>query len=222
MLLSEAITGVDAGFDTIRETVPPIGAHRHATPILPRRGRLVRSHELLDPRYAPGSDRVVYLMRDLRDVVVSLHDHTIRMGRPDAGIEPFCEEFLAGRVANFGPWTDHVSRALDRAASSPSSTLLVRYEDLLSDAPAQVSTILAFLGVAVGAERIDMAVANNAFDRMRLKEHESSYLRSRGDVQRPLVRQGRSGAWRTELPAASQILISEKAGPTLARAGYES
>lgn len=221
MLLAEALTGIEANFDSIRSSVPPIGDHDRGLALLPGGGRLIRSHEPLDPTYPIARQKVVYLLRDARAVAVSYFHHSRRMSTHRGDLDAFCADFVAGGVGNLGPWSRHVGLALDRARESPTATHLVRYEDLVADTATAVTAIMGFLGVAVDDVAVAKAVADNDATRMRDKEQQSTFLAGKGDVTNSVVRAGRSTGWREELSIPVKKMFEAEFGDILSRAGYQ-
>ena len=221
MLLAEALTGHEGDFDSIRSSVPPIGHHGAAQALLPGSGRLIRSHEILDPSYPISAQRVVYLLRDPRAVAVSFFHHSLRMGSYSGDLDSFCRDFVAGCIGDLGPWKCHVELALDRAEYQEGRVLLVRYEDLVADTEGQLLRIVAFLGVDVPLATVRQAVEHNAAARMREKEQQSTFLAGRGDPSETLVRAGAAPGWRKEMSPAAQAFIDDDMGELVIRAGYQ-
>jgi hypothetical protein len=92
-------------FSNVEEKVPDIyGASKNTLKKTPR-PRLLKSHECFDPRYR----RVVYIVRDPRDVAVSAY-HYDRKGRNIADDFPI-DEYVSTRFMKtdeyFGTWGEH-------------------------------------------------------------------------------------------------------------------
>ena len=121
-----------ATFANIDRLVPdPTGTTKRDFDRMPR-PRIIKSHECFDPRYP----RVIYIVRDPRDVVVSqYHYHRkLRKIADDSPIENFVARFLAGDLPH-GSWGQNVSTWLATSEGNP-SFLLLRYEDMVADPPA--------------------------------------------------------------------------------------
>lgn len=217
-LLGHALTGTDQDFDSVREILPPIGLHRDAPSLLPGGGRLLRSHEptvVLDP--APV--RILYVARDGRDVATSYYHHMKREGRLTGDACHYLEQFLGGRLDGFGPWCDHVDGALERQARTPDEVVVVRYEDLRADTVTCLGDVLGRLGVAVSPSRIEAAVEGSSKSRMRAKEADSTFLRSKPSDGSPVVRPDGAPGW-PELFASCATRLDDALRPTLDRLGY--
>ena len=186
------------------------------------RPRILKSHEPFDARYP----RVIYVVRDPRDVAVSRYYFTLKWRGFSDGY-PF-EDFVKQRflvagnaVLNTGPWGDHVLGWL-AARAATDHFMLVRYEDLKRDTAQELGRISALLGVDADAARIVRAIELSSFDRMRaLDEKEPLKWLKRGRSDVPFIREGRSGGWRNVLPAEAVAAIESAWWPVMRLLGYE-
>ena len=184
------------GFAAIESVVPDIAAFPRADFRKLKRPRLIKSHDCFDPRYR----RVVYIIRDPRDVAVSLFYYAKKVKNIDDSfsLDAFVTRMLVpGRSYN-GTWGEHAGSWLvnatniaefsihgngaraHAAGSAPTDPpgarghgrefLLVRYEDLLADAHAGLRGIAEFLGLDPTPERIQTAVERSSADSMRKLE----------------------------------------------------
>lgn len=177
---------------------------------------------LPDPRiftvHAPYEDRlprVVYVVRDPRDVLLSYYYYHKR-NVPDFGMP--MDDFVAQRDLWPGDWGAHVSGWLDHA--EPNRVLLVRYEDLLFDTTQQFHRILDFCDITYSSEVLERAVASSSFGNMQSLEAQFGVREVRGDSNVPLMRRGKHGAWRDELSEASIALIEDRYSSLMERLGY--
>ncbi len=93
------------GFADIESVVPDIAAFPRADFRGLRRPRLIKSHDCFDPRYR----RVIYIIRDPRDVAVSLYYYAKKVKNIDDSfsLEAFVTRMLVpGRSYN-GTWGEH-------------------------------------------------------------------------------------------------------------------
>jgi hypothetical protein len=172
-----------------------------------------KSHFLPKPEYR----RVVYLVRDGRDVMVSYLHHRRAMSGRDIDFLEFVrsDDLFPAR------WHEHV----DAWAANPygAEMITVRYEDLHTAPAEQVESILRFAGLQRDPSVVRWAVQNATFESMR-------DLASRVEVRHnpawpedePFFRRGEVGSYRDEMPAAVLAAFLEQAGPTLARLGYKA
>ena len=207
-------------WSNIEQVVPDLYISRD--PLLRRlpRPRFIKSHEPYRPEYR----RVLLIVRDPRDVAVS-YFHFARKSHKvaaSASIEEFLPQFLAGRVDPYGSWGENVGSWLGARRGTPEFHV-VRYEDLLADTAAGLTTIVRDFGIAADAEQIRRAVENSAADKLRQLEAAQSQRhkflkRTRADI--PFVRKATSGGWQTELPPHAARRIEEAWGPLMRELGY--
>lgn len=210
-----------ATFANINRLIPdPTGTAKRDFDRMPR-PRIIKSHECFDPRYP----RVVYIVRDPRDVVVSqYHYHRkIRKIEDDLPIEKFVSRFLAGETCPHGSWGQNVATWLYTSERDP-HFLLLRYEDLVADTARELAKVVAFLRLSAGPEQIARAVERSSADRMRKLEKtqtdENALMKgSRKDLS--FVRAAESGGWRADLPTPMAAKIEAAWGPLMRHLGYQ-
>jgi hypothetical protein len=198
----------------------PTGTAKRDFDRMPR-PRIIKSHECFDPRYP----RVIYIVRDPRDVVVSqYHYHRkIRKIEDDSPIEKFVTRFLAGETCPHGSWGQNIATWLYTSEGDP-RFLLLRYEDLVADTARELSKVVDFLHLSAGPEEIAQAVERSSADRMRelekaQKDKNGLFKGSRNDMS--FVRAAGSGGWRKGLPAPMVAKIEAAWGPLMQHLGYE-
>lgn len=209
-----------ATWENIDRLVPdPTGTTKRDFDRMPR-PRIIKSHECFDPRYP----RVVYIVRDPRDVVVSqYHYHRkLRKIADDSPIEKFVTRFLAGETCPHGSWGQNVATWLYTSEGSP-RFLLLRYEDLLADAARELAKVVEFLHLSASPEHIAQAVERSSADRMRKLEQAQKqhtlFKGSRKDLS--FVRAAGSGGWRNDLPALQVARMEAAWGHLMQHLGYE-
>ncbi len=187
------------------------------------RGSLERHASLPSPRffrvhatYDPAFPRVVYVVRDPRDVLVS-HYHLQRLEKPEFDFS--LREFVLRGAYWPAPWDEHVRGWLVRE-----DLLLVRYEDLHADPARELARVLSHAGLELRAEAVDAAVAAARFERMRSLEDRfgDSVPRPGAGSGERLVRKGRVGGWRDELDEEAAARLQARFAPLLERLGYAS
>ena len=232
-VLMEILTTGDAGFLNVNQVLPEMGTHQTAQRVLPNGGRFIKTHESYRSQYK----RAIYLMRDLRDVMLSNWARDKEMGFSayfdhGKGMDGYVESFLQGKVTRFGSWQSHVSSWLDCPLAKNGNLLVVRYEDLRADTETGLVEMLDFLGVKSDRDRIRRAVENNSLRNMREKEEKaknSGATLGKGTLLRKhrvdkedarFVRTGSVGGWREKLSDTQIEMVKRYAGEALLRAGY--
>jgi len=185
-----------------------------------RRPRIIKSHGCFDHRYR----RVVYIVRDPRDVAVSqYHYHRkLRKIEDDCPIEHFVARFLAGETCGQS-WGQNVLTWLVTREGDP-RFLRLRYEDMVADTGHELKKIAAFVGTNVTAEQIARAVERSLPSRMRKMEQvDSDKCGLTKDSRKDLlfVRAASAGGWRSELPTALVAQIEGAWAPIMRHLGYD-
>jgi hypothetical protein len=185
------------------------------------RPRLIKTHEYFEPRYR----KVIYLVRDPRDVVLSLYNFRRKYRSVDDSypIEQYvAERFLPGDLDV--SWGEHVGSWLGTRMNHP-DFLLVRYEDLLQDPARELSRLASFLRIAANTESLTQAIERSSANRLRQLEkveHEAwvTTKGKRADV--PFIAEAVAGTWKQKLPAPSVALIESAWGHLMNSLGYET
>jgi hypothetical protein len=211
-----------ADFMNLEKLVPDM--YRTADWVLRRlpRPRILKSHECFDARYK----KVIYIVRDARDVAVSNYHQELKLGSIPEGypIELFVPRWMEGQFwARIGSWADHVLSWLSTRRGRD-GFLLLRYEDLQKDPKAELARVAAFLSRSPTPEVLAKAVEMSSAERMRALEAGQgsrwvSTYRTRQD--QPFVRTATAGGWRSTLPAGSVASIEAKWGAVIESLGYE-
>jgi Sulfotransferase domain len=231
-MLFQILTGEDPGFRRIDQRIPEIQMHRGVPPVLPGGGRLIKTHE----QYRKDYTKAVFLIRDLRDVLVSCYVRSAEAGLAQlvskGDFDSFLLSFLRGRALQQGSWQQHSRSWLDSPLVRNGNLMVVRYEDLRRDSEKVIGQLLNFLGVTPDFRIVRKAIENNSLQQMRAKEdqairvgEQSALLgchKSPGGEDGRFIRKGSVGGWRNRLTDAHLRIIDQYAGDMLARLGYES
>jgi hypothetical protein len=208
-------------FANVELKVPSI--YIHPDRVLRSRPRILKSHECFDPRYS----KVLYIVRDPRDVAVSTYHYFIKMGRiPDScTMLEFVPRWIKQEFEpTYGPWGDHVQSWLSTRQDS-GRFLLLRYEDMLENTHKELERIAHFLRLTSSTARLDRAIELSTADRMRKLEKSEGQkwtMIKSGRKDRPFVRSARAGDWRSVLPPESLAQIEEAWGSIMQVLGYET
>ncbi len=184
------------------------------------RPRILKSHEYFDPRYK----KVIYIVRDPRDVVVSYYHFHLKKGIIPDGypLDRYLARFVAGDVDAYGSWRENVASWLATRYGTP-NFLLLRYEDMLEQTHGELSKMATFLGIEPNAEAIARAVSLSSADHMkRLEKKETDVWvntkKTRKDI--PFVRNANSGQWRAVLSEEMAGKIESAWGDLMELLGY--
>jgi Sulfotransferase domain len=185
------------------------------------RPRVVKSHECFDPRY----QRIVYLVRDPRDLAISNYHWELKKGSfPDGfSIDQFIPKWMDSFYwPRLGCWADHIVSWMS-TREGREGFIVVRYEDLKADPQKELVKVAELLGIEPAPERLARAVELSSADRMRKleKEQAGKWVQTKYTRQdKPFVRQASSGGWQAVLPAQSVALLEEKWGSIMSKLGY--
>jgi Sulfotransferase domain len=208
-------------FRNVERIVPDIhvNSKRHIRGI--PRPRLLKSHEYFDPRYR----KVIYLVRDPRDVAVSYYRYyrKVRVLANEYPVDRYIAAFLTGELQTWGSWGENVATWL-AAREGTNGFLLLRYEDLLDNPVQELCKAAAFLGISSTVNDLARSVNLSSVERMRELEkaqgdHWVTIKGSRKDV--PFIGSAVSGQWKTELAQDAVLAIESAWGDWMTRVGYE-
>lgn len=165
----------------------------------------------------------VYLVRDPRDVALSLARHTDRsidaaitiMGTQDK-IMNRSRNRLQPRLSEFwGSWSQNVESWL---APAPFPVHIVPYEAMRADPAAALSGLLPALGFPVDHATVKAAIAATALETLRAQEAAKGFVEAVGPHR--FFGEGRVGGWRDRLAPAQAARIEADHGQMMARLGY--
>jgi hypothetical protein len=182
--------------------------------------RIIKSHHPFQPTFK----RIIYVVRDPRDVVLSQYHYQIkrRVLAEDYPVEKFVPLFVAGEVCPYGSWAENVGTWLVARRFDP-QFCLVRYEDLLKQTPSELARIAKMLKIEPTRERIATAVERSTADRMRqLEKVEGSEWSSTKGTRQDIsfIRAAKDRQWRTALPKECALQIEEKWRDLMESLGY--
>jgi len=217
-LIGNYLTGGACDFITVQSIVSDIHMGSESCNGL-QRPRFIKSHMPFVPEYG----KVVYLVRDGRDVAVSFYFHSLKHGHISENTE--FEEFLMSFNEDFacrlfGLWADHVVSWLDNATDN---FLLVKFKDLKQDTHRELTRVLDFAGLLIDQDEIADAVRASEFDRMRRLEKSQHALYERFSTTNPdipFIRSGQDGQWRQFFNDEMLARFVEVHGIGLRRLGY--
>ncbi len=173
--------------------------------------RIFSVHAYYDPQFP----KVIYLVRDPQDVMVSYYYYHRRI---HADFNMSIDKFIINNKMRPGDWGVHVAGWLAHAESD--RLLWVRYEDLKSDSHYWFRKIVDFCGLDVSEEELIRALENSSFENMRRQEDSFGYSKAKGDLSIPFMRQGKVGSGRDELNQELVEIIQKRYSELMSRLGY--
>jgi hypothetical protein len=209
-LLLEALSGEPSTFPSVNRLIPRAGIE---TPFrLADGGSIHATHEAYRREY----QRTVYLVRDVRDVMLSEHAFQTGLGLVELDLEDYLPQFLEGRLSRYGSWQKHVG-SWTQQSKVTEGILVVKFEEMRRNTEETIRRITNFLGAPVSDEAIRSAIRNNSTERMRAKELETP---QRVSKRGRFVRAGSAGGWREALTLEQVRMIESRTWKELACLGY--
>jgi hypothetical protein len=214
---------LEVTFGNIERLIPDTSSQSSRTLKRTPRPRFIKAHEYFDHRYK----KVVYIVRDPRDVVLSYYDFQRKYRQIEDGypLERYVDDFLRGKLisAGWGTWAENVGSWIS-ARGKDENFLLIRYEDLLADTHRELTRIAVFLGIDPQPHLLRRAIGQSSADRMRELEKLQSdewvaTKHRRKDI--PFIGSAAAGGWRANLPERSLAQIESAWGELMTTLGYE-
>jgi hypothetical protein len=211
-LLAAAFYGIDlqtAPDALIQDLAPDVHFKRFYKRYFPV--TFFKSHFLPRPDYR----KVVYLLRDGRDAMVSYRHY----------LEALCGEKLdflklVQSGDKFFPckWHEHVAQWLANPHSAQMIT--VRYEELKKDPVSQLRRIGGFAGLACPPGVLERAAQNSSFAAMQAREASFAWENPQIPKSKPFIRRGQIGSHQDEMPPDVREAFLHEAGAMMKKAGY--
>lgn len=215
-VIGNYITNGNCDFKNSHKIVPDI--HYNPKDIkLCKSPRIIKSHFQAPQPYK----KVVYLLRDGRDVAVSyyFHQKKYRNIMSELSFNNYLNGFLNGDFSSFGTWSNHVNGWLN----SDTDILLVKYEDLLMSPIDEFKKIIVFSGFDLDMDRLERSIKKSNFYSMQdLEKRQLSEvdLLFNSDTSLNFVRKGISGDWINYFDEELLQMFMEKSGGVLKKYGY--
>jgi len=202
--------------------------------------RFIKTHLPVDALVYSPHARYIYIGRDGRDVVWSMHNHHFNANaswyealndtpglvgppieRPTADLRQYFLDWLDRDGHPFWPFWENI-RSWWEIRSLP-NLLLLHFENLKRDMPGEIARVAAFLGIDVPADRWHAIVEHCGFDYMKSNAVRSVPLGGAfwDGGAATFVHRGVNGRWRDVLTADDCRRYEETAatelGPDCAR-----
>lgn len=199
--------------DLRKRIIPGISIRRFASINKQPSPRIIKSHTW----YRKDIPRAVYLVRDGRDVMVSLyHYHITRKGKTMSFPE-FFDAYIAGR---FGQrWHTNVeSWLLEGQERLRENLLVLKFEDLKRDTLQGLAKTAQFLRIPTTDELLSRAIQVAELSNVRKVEWQRKG--SLQDNNESFYRGGRTGEWQEYLDSRMNEIYLKDARKALSVAGY--
>lgn len=179
-----------------------------------------------EPLLGRGTARAaVYLVRDPRDVAVSLsHHNSTSIDDAIAVLNDPEGSFCGGRNAlapqsrqKLAGWSGHVASWREQTEVP---VYLLRYEDLRAATADRFAEALTFVGQMPAMAEAERAVRHADFDELRRQKAEKGFG-ERMSRTAPFFRAGRVGGWRDVLTRDQVAAIERCHGSMMSQLGYE-
>lgn len=195
----------------VQDLVPDVhdGAfyRRYGTPTF------FKSHHLPRPEYR----RVVYLVRDGRDAMVSYFHFlsAINQRTPD-----FLKMVTLGEGLFPCRWHEHV----EAWSKNPygAEMITISYESLKNQAVEQLRKLCQFAALERTTEFLKSVADACSFEAMREREKTMGWSSPVWPKDKPFVRRGEVGSFKDEMPQVVSAEFMRQAEQTLIRAGYSA
>jgi Sulfotransferase domain len=196
--------------------VPPLNDS-----VIPAKFHAVKTHEPYHHQHRARLKRVIYILRDPRDVAISFYRYSYGLGNYEGTLDAFLTDWLAGRIWPCS-WREHVMSWTDAwgAASLP-EVIVLRYEDMLQKPEDHVLAIAQFLGYSLDQSRLSEVVLRTTSEEMRRKEKAGMRKTERAKGFQ-FIGSAKAGGWRNALSERQEALISESLSSLMSRFGYDS
>lgn len=160
------------------------------------------------------SAKIIYVMRDPRDVSVSLYHHLKKTGLSkfveEATFDEFHKQYMRNSdVVYYGLWEKHVDSWLSKRTEF--NMLVIRYEDMIENSSREIEKVAKFLGAHLPSSRIAEIAELTSFTTVM---HKGGLLKDESGVTNSILRKGVAGDWKNHFQdkeeAAKMAKIAEE------------
>lgn len=206
----------EVNFFTVHDIIPDIYLSKKLAPVGPFGRtdipRIIKSHSAYNPFYF----RVILLVRDPRDALISYYHYVReREGLPEGWT---ISEFIRCPKRGVAAWKQH-TESWYLTLKQGQIIQVFLYEDLLKNPKSQLAQMMNCLGINMSDDELEQAIQLSSKEKMKASEntHRSTYLIK--NQERPFVRQGKAQAGK-ELPETDRIFIEDSTREIAKLIGY--
>ena len=217
----------DAQIDRFRHIVHAhlcAGARPPDTPFFMKTHNRLRTADGTPLFFLQSTERAVVLIRNPLDVAISFAHHSddtiaeiVRyLAKPDMQLARVKNAGTPKLAQPVGSWS---AFNRDWADNDAFPTLVLRYEDLLSDPQATFTSLIAFAGCDPDPVRVAQSIKATAFDKLKRAEAASASLLASADG-RAFFRKGKANDWQGRLTRDQIKEIMSDHAEIMDRFGY--
>lgn len=212
-LVASIVYGLDASKapdSLIQDLVPDIHYkhyyRRYQTPMF------FKSHHLPKSEYK----RVIYLLRDGRDVMVSYFNFLKTLKNQEIDF------FKIVHGENLFPckWHEHLEAWLSNPYNA--KIIFISYENLYGDPINELKKLCEFIELEIDSVSLEKIIQNTSFETMRNKESKWGMYHSQWPKDTFFTRRGKIGSYKDEMPSEVLEAFLVEASGTLEKLGYSA
>jgi len=208
-------------FSNIEDLVPDVYINKESSYRELATPRFFKSHEYFDPRMK----NVIYIVRDPRDVMVSLFFYLkkIKSIKKSYDLDLFVSNMLRGDYdSKFGSWGDNVGSWYGSKNKSR-RILFIKYESLLKKPEYEYARIAKFIGKKFSQLELQEIISKTSFTNMsNLEKIDKSWVPNKNsDKSIGFVRSGKDGEGSKILKSETQEIIISTWKEQIKQAGYK-
>lgn len=169
-----------------------------------------KTHEFPKPHYK----KVVYLVRDGRDAMVSYY-HMNKAIDPNTSFE----RMIKNGEGMVSKWHEHIKRWEENPYGA--EMIQIRYEHLHSQPMKEMRKFCNFAGIERSDEVLQRSIEGNQLVKMKKKEKQFGWDNDGWDKSKDFIRRGKVGSFKDEMDPKLLKMFEQEAKEQLVQMGYE-
>lgn len=202
----------DINFHSAVNYIPDIDVHKKIANKL-KHPRILKSHQSYNRKFS----RVIYIVRDPRDVYVSYYFYLQKKLKGDLkNINDFIRNIDNYNIS----WRDHVTSWMNNIKESD---LIIRYEDLIADPLENLKKMTEFCHLDSNEQLLKACIELSSFNAMsKIEDTKGRPFTSKEDEKKAskFVRAGKIGDWKNHLDSDTQHFLENKCQIMMNKFGY--